>query len=241
MKIKILIALIACIGISLKAQSTAGRVGINTSTPTETLDVNGIAHGDLLYLRSPGEPLELPIYFMASPDHNLNVYNPAIENSSLVNLLNLTFNRVGNQGVTAYNTKISAANFIAAVRSFSFTEYVTNGTPGLNVYTVHDSSPSNNNSSTYYQGSPDFTAYIAPTDPANPSSAKTWWVRARYVDSRFTHSDGVVENSDRFVIKLQLLVYRKLITKYIDQTQTINLGGNNGSSSTYVVPKPSGF
>lgn len=33
-----------------------GRVGIKTTNPTETLDVNGDTRTDALYLRNPGEP-----------------------------------------------------------------------------------------------------------------------------------------------------------------------------------------
>jgi hypothetical protein len=181
---------------------------------------------------------------MASANYGLNVYNPAIENSSLVNLLNLTFNNVGNVGVTAYNTKIDAKNFITAVRSFSFKEYVTSGTASLDVFTVHNSSPASNTATTYNQGSPDFTAYVADQSGTinGTNLPLTWWVRARYIDSKFTKSTGTVQASDRFSISLQPLVYRKLITKYIDQTQTINLSGTNGSNNaTYVIPKPSGF
>lgn len=103
----------------LQAQSTNNKVGINTTNPTETLDVNGIVHADKLYLRAPGDPQELPIKFMASSNRSLDVYDSEAGASSLVNYLNLNFTNVSNVGVTSYNTKISAADFTVAVRSFS--------------------------------------------------------------------------------------------------------------------------
>lgn len=230
----------------LGAQNNTGRVGINTNNPTETLDVNGIAHADLLYLRQPGEPLELPINFMASSSSRLDVYDPNIGNSGLVNYLNLKFVNVSGSGVTAYNTNISAEDFIAAVRTFSLENYIApttqnpNPAPDLEVYTVHNSNTGNNQNN-YYQGSPDFATYIAPSVPSNPNSPKTWWVRARYLNSRFSKNDASAANNDRFNIVLQILVYKKLITKYVEDVQNINLNGTDGSASTFVIPKPPGF
>lgn len=221
------------------AQVSGGNVGINTISPTETLDVNGIAHGDLLYLRSPGEPLELPINFMASQAVKLDIYDPTLENSSLVNLLNLNFNNVSNVGVVSYNTKIDASEFTAAVRSFSLAKFAGGVPTTLEVYLTHNLNTSNTQTN-FYQGSPDFVCYVAPTDPGNANSQKTWWVRARYLDSKFTENDGTIR-ADRYTIKLQLLVYKKLITKAISQTQSTNLNGTAGTSNTYSVPKPSGF
>lgn len=223
-----------------------GKVGVNTKTPTETLDVNGIAHADLLYLRQPGEPLELPINFMASASSRLDVYDPTLGNSGLVNYLNLKFVNVSGSGVTSYNTNISADDFIAAVRTFSLENYIApttqvpNPAPDLEVYTVHNSNTGNNQTN-YYQGSPDFATYVAPSIPTNPNSPKTWWVRARYLDSKFSQNDASASNSDRFNIILQILVYKKLITKYVDTVQNINLNATDGSGASYVIPKPSGF
>ena len=236
---KIIISFALIMSLNTIAQN-AGKVGINTRNPTETLHVNGIAHADLLYLRSPGEPLELPINFMASETFNLDVYDPTLENSSLVNLLNLNFENIPDTGITSYNTKINATNFIAAVRSFSLAKYVSGATGSIDVYTTHTSNTTANQTNVF-QGSPDFVCYVAPTNPNDVNSEKTWWVRARYLDSRFTENDGTFRSGDRYTIKLQLLVYKKLITKYIDQTQNINLGGTTGNSPSYVIPKPSGF
>lgn len=235
MKNLFLITLLSLTGICFsQVTNYTGKVGINTDNPTETLHVNGIAHGNLLYLRSPGEPQELPIYFMSSEvtERNLNIFNPPPGKPSLVNLIDLRFNNVGNQGVVDYDTKIDAIDYVVAVRSFSLSRSATYDINDLEVYTVHNSSPSNNSSSTYFQGSPDFVAFI---------SGGTWHVRAQYKDCRFVNGDAVVESSDRFSMRIQLLAYKKIITKGINTVQTINLQGTNGSSNTYIIPKPNGF
>ena len=214
----------------LHAQSTDNKVGINTTNPTETLDVNGVVHADKLYLRAPGDPQELPIKFMASSNRGLDVYDSQVGASSLVNYLNLNFTNVSNVGVNSYNTKISAADFTVAVRSFS----IENGPTDIDVYTMHNLNASKN-SSPYYQASPDFVAYI---------QDGTWWVRARFLDAKFTKSGAAPVSTDRFTIRLQLLVYKELITKNIASPTPAagyDLGGANGSGASYVLPKPTGF
>ncbi|WP_373708048.1 hypothetical protein [Kaistella sp.] len=212
----------------LQAQSTNNNVGINTTNPTENLDVNGVVHADKLYLRAPGDPQELPIKFMASSNRSLDVYDSQAGASSLVNYISLNFTNVSNVGVTAYDTKISAADFTVAVRSFS----IENTPTDIDVYTMHDLNATKT-SSPYYQPSPDFVAYV---------QSGTWWVRARYLDAKFTKAGAGPVAADRFNIRLQLLVYKELITKNV-ATPTpgagLDLGGTNGSTS--VIPTPTGF
>ena len=196
-------------------------MGINTTNPTETLDVNGIVHADKLYLRAPGDPQELPIKFMASRNRSLDVYDSQAGASSLVNYISLNFNNVPNVGVTSYDTKISAVDFTVAVRSFS----VENTPTDIDVYTVHNENITRI-TAPYVQASPDFVAYV---------QDGTWRVRARYLNALFTKNGGVSAPADRFTIRLQLLVYKELITKNI-ATPTpgagLDLGGTNGSAGS---------
>lgn len=89
--------------------------------------------------------------------------------------------------------------------------------------------------SPYFQGSPDFVAYI---------KDGTWWVRARYLNAKFTKAAAEPLEADRFTIRLQLLVYKELITKNIASPTPAtgyDLGGTSGSEKTYVLPRPTGF
>lgn len=216
--------------LAAQQQEYSGNVGINTDTPTENLDVNGITHANLLFLRSPGEPLEMPVYFMATSDNNLSVFNHETAAASLVNLVNLTFQNVRNQGVINYDTKISATDYIAAVRSYSLERAdITGNEDPLQVSTRHNQSTTNNNN--YVQGSPRMYAFV---------QDGTWRITADYVDARFARLDGSVENSHRFTIKLQIMVYKKSITKPFTDVIYEDLGGTDGSSG-YAVPTPPGF
>ena len=148
----------------------------------------------------------------------------------MVNLLDLYFKNVSNRGVVSYDTKINATNYIAAVRSFSLEIYDNSNptNPNLNVYTRHDVAPETvNNNLNYYQGSPRFYAYI---------QNGTWWIKADYANSRFVHSDGTPDNGDRFNIRLQVIVYKKAITKSFGQAVTLDLNGANGSNDSLSTP-----
>lgn len=227
MKKNILLLAVLFFGVGITAQITNNKVGINTETPTETLDVNGIVHADLLYLRSPGNPQELPIKFMASSNRSLDVYNSTTGNSSLVNYLKLNFTNVSNLGITDYDTKISAADFTVAVRSYSVENSA--GNPNLlDVYTVHNNNASKT-TGTYSQGSPDFTAFV---------QGGTWHVRARYINAKISKNDADVGTANRYVIRLQLLVYKELITRnYPTVLPTVDYGGTTPSSA--IAPRPS--
>lgn len=227
---KIILFAILFVITDLQAQSTNNNVGINTTTPTENLDVNGIVHADKLYLRAPGDPLELPIKFMASSNRSLDVYDSQAGASSLVNYISLNFTNVSNVGVDSYNTQISAADFTVAVRSYS----IENTPTDIDVYTIHNLNETKT-SSPYYQASPDFVAYV---------QGGTWWITAKYIDGKLTKAGGVPSAADRFTIRLQLLVYKELITKNV-ATPTpgpgYDLGGTNGSGAPYLIPTPAGF
>ncbi len=230
-------------GTFVSAQQFNGKVGINTNAPTETLDVkkidgtSGTAHAGLLYMKSPGEPLEVPINFMATSNvpssKKLTIFDHVNATASLVNLLDLYFKRVTNTGISNYDTKISATDYIVAVRSFSLENYSSANptTPDLEVYTRHNTDPTTN-PSRYSQGSPRFYAFV---------ENGTWRINADYAGAKFVTSSGVASNSDRFNIRLQVLVYKKAITKPFGQVMTEALDGTNGSGSAYSVPTPTGF
>ncbi|MDR6463420.1 MULTISPECIES: hypothetical protein [Chryseobacterium] len=222
MKRKIYITIIMCMGIFLNAQ--IGKVGINTANPTETLDVNGKTYTNSLYLRNPGEPTMTGGSFLATSQNGLQLYDPALESSGLFNYLKLSLTGISGAGITDYDTKIDANNFLVVLHNYSFK--LNDG--NTNVMLDYGDNGINDNK----QGSPDVVAF---------KSNGTWHIRARFTDSRIiaVNSSSPSRNYNNFTVDLYLMAYRRLITKQNISDVTADLGGNNGSTQT--ITKPSGF
>ncbi|MFS4430491.1 hypothetical protein [Chryseobacterium sp. S90] len=222
MKRKIYITIIMCLGIFLNAQK--GNVGINTANPTETLDVNGKTYTNSLYLRNPGEPTMTGGSFLATSQNGLQLYDPALESSGLFNYLKLTLTGISGSGITDYDTKIDANNFLVVLHNYSFK--LNDG--NTNVMLDYGDNGINDNK----QGSPDVVAF---------KSNGTWHIRAKFTDSRIiaVNSSNPSRSYNNFTVDLYLMAYRRLITKQNINDVTADLGGNNGSTQT--ITKPSGF
>jgi hypothetical protein len=208
----------------------SGNVGINTSNPVEKLDVNGKTYTNSLYLRNPGEPTTTGGHFLATSDNvsntSLQLYDPTVGNSALFNYMKLTLTGVPKSGITDYDTKIDANNFLAVVHNYSFSlangdNYVTLdyiGTQGAN---------------DLKQGSPDIRMY---------KSNGTWHIKAIFTNSTlidYTNNINPSTTYNNFNLMFYIMVYKRLITKQNIPDININLNGANGSSQN--IPKPSGF
>ncbi|MDR3025828.1 hypothetical protein [Chryseobacterium sp.] len=222
MKRKIYITIIMFLGIFLNAQK--GNVGINTANPTETLDVNGKTYTNSLYLRNPGEPTMTGGSFLATSQNGLQLYDPALESSGLFNYLKLSLTGISGAGITDYDTKIDANNFLVVLHNYSFK--LNDG--NTNVMLDYGDNGINDNK----QGSPDVVAF---------KSNGTWHIRARFTDSRIiaVNSSNPSRSYNNFTVDLYLMAYRRLITKQNISDVNADLGGNNGSNQT--ITKPSGF
>lgn len=210
------------LGIFLNAQK--GNVGINTANPTETLDVNGKTYTNSLYLRNPGEPTMTGGSFLATSQNGLQLYDPALESSGLFNYLKLSLTGISGAGITDYDTKIDANNFLVVLHNYSFK--LNDG--NTNVMLDYGDNGINDNK----QGSPDVVAF---------KSNGTWHIRARFTDSRIiaVNSSNPSRSYNNFTVDLYLMAYRRLITKQNISDVNADLGGNNGSNQT--ITKPSGF
>ncbi|MFP3597004.1 hypothetical protein [Chryseobacterium sp. SIMBA_029] len=208
----------------------SGNVGINTSNPVEKLDVNGKTYTNSLYLRNPGEPTTTGGHFLVTSDNvsntSLQLYDPSIGNSALFNYMKLILTGVPKSGITDYDTKIDANNFLAVIHNYSFSlangdNYVTLdyvGTQGAN-----DSK----------QGSPDIRMY---------KNNGTWHIKAIFANSTlidYTNNTNPSTTYNNFTLMFYIMVYKRLITKQNITDINIDLNGANGSSQS--IPKPSGF
>lgn len=210
------------LGVFLNAQT--GKVGIKTDKPTETLDVNGKTYTNSLYLRNPGEPTMTGGSFLATSENALQVYDPNLESSGLFNYIKLSLTNVSGAGITDYDTKIDANNFLVVLHNYSFK--LSNG--NTNVMLDYGDNGINDNK----QGSPDVVAF---------KSNGTWHIKARFTDSRIiaNTSSGPSRDYNTFTVDLYLMAYKRLITKHNISDVNADLGGTNGSAQT--INKPSGF
>ncbi|WP_345991846.1 hypothetical protein AAEU33_07775 [Chryseobacterium sp. Chry.R1] len=222
MKKKLYIISMACMGIIMHAQT--GNVGIKTTTPTETLDVNGDSFTNSLYMRNPGEPTSTGGHFLATSQNSLQIYDPNLESSGLFNYIKLTLTGVPGAGITDYDTKIDADNFLLVPHNYSFK--LNDGT--TSVALDYKDNGINDNA----QGSPNVVAF---------KSNGTWHLKAGFTDSKliaFT-SANPSRTYNNFTVEFYLMVYKRLITKQNIGDINTDLGGTNGSAQT--INKPSGF
>ncbi|MGN7864578.1 hypothetical protein [Chryseobacterium sp. 22458] len=223
MERKIYMIIIMCLGIFFNAQT--GRVGIKTTNPTETLDVNGDTRTDALYLRNPGEPTMTGGSFLATSQNSLQLYNPALESSGLFNYLKLTLTGVSGAGITDYDTKIDANNFLLVVHNYAFK--LNDGSTSV-ALDFGDNGINDNR-----QGSPDVVAF---------KSNGTWHLKAAFTNNSrliaFT-SANPTRTYNNFTVEFYLMAYKRLITKQNFSDVNANLGGTDGSAQT--LTKPSGF
>lgn len=222
MERKIYITVILFLGMLINAQT--GRVGIKTTDPKETLDVNGNTYTNALYLRNPGEPTMTGGSFLATSENSLQLYDPTLESSGLFNYLKLSLTGIPGTGITDYDTKIDADKFLLVIHNYSFK--LNDGT--TNVVLDYGDNGTNDNR----QGSPDVTSF---------KSNGTWHIRARFTDSKLIAltSANPARNYSNFTVDLYLMAYKRLITKQNISDITTDLGGTNGSARS--VNKPSGF
>lgn len=222
MERKFFIAIMIGLGLFLNAQK--GKVGINTANPIETLDVNGKTYTNSLYLRNPGEPTMSGGSFLATSQNALQLYDPNLESSGLFNYIKLSLTGVSGDGLTDYDTKIDANNFMVVLHNYSF-RTSDNSTSVMLDY-------GNNGVNDNKQGSPDVVAF---------KSNGTWHIRAKFTDSRIvaTNTSTPSRSYNDFTIDLYLMAYKRLITKQNIGDINTDLGGTDGSTKT--VNKPSGF
>lgn len=210
------------LGISMNAQT--GKVGIKTDKPTETFDVNGKTYTNSLYLRNPGEPTMTGGSFLATSENAMQLYDPNQESSGLFNYIKLSLTGVSGEGITDYDTKIDANNFLVVLHNYSFK--LSNG--NTNVMLDYGDNGINDNK----QGSPDVIAF---------KSNGTWHIKAKFTDSRIIANvaGGPSRSYNSFTVDLYLMAYKRLITKQNINDINADLGGANGSTQT--INKPSGF
>lgn len=210
---------------ALPLPAQTGKVGIKTTNPQETLDVNGSSYANSLYLRNPGEPTSTGGHFLASNSNNLQIYDPNSGNSALFNYIKLVLTNVTKDGVADFDTKIDSSKFQLVIHNYSFQAYDT----ATNTSTVDVALDYGNNGiNDDKQGSPEVVAFV---------SGGTWHIKARFTNSVIVKYATTGHNN--FNIELYMVAYKYLISKSNFQDTTININGTDGSTIT--LTPPTGF
>lgn len=197
------------------------QVGINTTNPTETLDVNGTTTvRQKLYLENPGPAtLEHEEFLVKKPDNTWGKHNVASAKYGPVNYSQLIFRRVPSTGMTNFNTNIPTDKYIVAVQGYYY--YLAGGT-NTNVQLRSNRSTSSSNS--HIEG-PQFYAF---------EQGGTWRIAGLVTQSNFKQNYGTNTQIDLY---MNVVILRKdFFTK---GHGTINV--NMGSSTTGTAPLPAAF
>ena len=92
-------------------QATDGRVGINTTTPRQTLDVNGNSNTSKLYLRKIEQSTTTGGSYIAASKSQGKIRQLG-NNHYLFTYIPLKFTNVTSEGITSYDTGIKHNEFV---------------------------------------------------------------------------------------------------------------------------------
>jgi len=216
MKTKILYSIIV---LSLSPAVWA-QVGINNPNPQATLDVVGSTLiEEKLYLENPGNSSQIrgAKLLIQKTDEEVVQYNIDISKYGPINYVQFIFRNTNSRGLSDYDTKISATDYIVTVQGFYFLITGTNDTNVTLRSTV------NNNRVEGFQ----MYAYINP-------DTNTWFLKGFVNNSRFQNNSTVDSAIDLY---MNLIIFRNGFIAKPLMDVTVNM--NN--SETGSVPIPIGF
>lgn len=200
------------------------QVGINTSTPSSTLEVVGdVKLDDALYLENPGENTNIrgSKFLVRSATNDLNRYDIDISKYGPINYAEFKFENLSAFGLLDYDTKISTEDYLVSVQGYSCGIAGAGRTGSIMPHSLI----SNDNIEGYQ-----IYAYVNPI-------TNTWFLRAFVNNSEWQrYLSGAYVNTS-IDMWLNIIIYRKgFITKAVNDI-TVDMG----NSPTGVAPLPNGF
>ncbi|MGV0923975.1 hypothetical protein [Empedobacter tilapiae] len=126
MKKNIYIIIVTLFTTLLSAQTYIPGVGINTKTPSRTLDVNGttISKGatDKWFFENPGvyegKSNDSYLTVIDKDDNKMKIFNPSTMSYASINYATFRFNKLPNTGLKFYDTKIDASKYHVMIGGF---------------------------------------------------------------------------------------------------------------------------
>jgi hypothetical protein len=206
--------------IVLGANIAFSQIGINTDSPTATLDVVGdVIIDDKLYLENPSSfsQIQNSKLLVQSTSQNILRYDIDVSKYGPINYALFVFDDVSTDGLQDYDTKIPTDDYIVTINGYYYKH------PTIDDSAIFNSLISNSN----IEG---FQFYAYP-------KAGTWFLKAVVNNSQFqVNMAGSFANSP-VDMYLNLIIYRKdFITK--DKGEIVV---DSGNSETVTVPLPAGF
>tara|TARA_R110001632_G_scaffold215442_1_gene342576 strand:+ start:1887 stop:2540 length:654 start_codon:yes stop_codon:yes gene_type:complete len=217
MKIKILFIVCIC-NLSL----ALAQVGINTSTPSATLDVVGDVKTDAaVYLENPGEDIQIrdSKLLILTASNQILKYDISISKYGPINFSEFVFQDLSTDGLQDYDTKISADDYIVTVQGYYFLQTGT-GSPNIVLKSNVD-----------HENIEGYQIYAYKNIVTN-----TWFLRAFVNDSKFRKTIGTITDTS-IDLFLNIIIYRNnFITK---EQSDISVDMSNLPIGT--APLPAGF
>jgi hypothetical protein len=129
MKIKLLVAVVICFTTNIDAQ-----VGINTSNPQGTLDVNGRTLGDSYLIDSVNSIVSDNYYLLTRSTDTIPVgkvkkLDISLRNVAPVNMYNVTIQNVQQDEVVNLNTNLETSKYVVAIVGAVFSGATSNRNP----------------------------------------------------------------------------------------------------------------
>ncbi|MCW5519457.1 hypothetical protein J1N09_06385 [Aureitalea sp. L0-47] len=203
-----------------------GQVGINTNTPSATLDVNGDVMIDSgVYLENPGENTNIrgSKFLVRTTTNELSRYDINISKYGPMNYVELEFQNLSASGLLNYDTKISTDDYLVSIQGYSCGIAGAGRTGSI--------MPSSSISIDNIEG---YQIYAYPNPITN-----TWFLRAFVNNSTWQKYDSSVGDyvDTDIDMWLNVMIYRKGFIAKSQNDITVDMG----NSATGTASLPTGF
>lgn len=203
-KLAIVFALIATIG------PISAQIGINTTNPSSTLDVDGNVLVDgRFYLESPGDNTAIrgSKFLVRTTSNELSRYDIAQSKYGPINYVEFAFRNLSSDGLLDYDTKISTTDYLVSIQGYSCGIAGAGRTGSI----MPSSSVSTDNIEGYQ-----IYAY-------QNLSTGTWFLRAFVNNSQWQKYNGTTYVDTEIDMWLNIMIYRKGFIAKEQNDITVNM------------------
>ncbi len=188
--------ILSILAFTISTVAIYAQVGINTTTPSSALDVNGevLIEGSF-YLESPGDNTAIrgSKFLVRTTSNVLSRYDIDISKYGPINYVEFAFRNLSAEGLLDYDTKISTADYLVSIQGYSCGIAGAGRTGSI--------MPSSSVSTLNIEG---YQIYAYP----NPSTG-TWFLKAFVNNSTWQRYNGTTYVDTEIDMWLNVMIYRK--------------------------------